>query len=516
MPQYLDTVPCSTAAFGGPILEVRGIVKTFPGVRALDSVDFELRRGEVHAVGGENGAGKSTLMHILGRILQPDSGEIHIDGQCVQLKRPSRAAQHRISVVFQELSLVSGLSIAENIFANRAPVRRCGFINRARLYAETATLLDSFGLDLDPGMPVKRLSLAHQQVVEILKAISYSPKVLILDEPTSSLTRIETRQLFDNIRRMKTQGISFIYVSPHLPEIFHVADRVTVLRDGKSVGTWPIAEVREEDLIRKMVGHELVNLYDTRASEIGEECFRAEGAGRESAFHGVSFSLRHGEILGIAGLVGAGRTELARTLCGAEPLRHGRIYLNRQPVQIRSPREAIAHCIAYLTEDRKNQGLFLRMTVCDNCAAPNLTGYATPLGFLDQKAMVEFAEACRTRFDIVAPSVTQRVANLSGGNQQKVLLAMWVGIQPQVLIADEPARGVDVGAKSEIYARLRELAAAGVGTILISADLSEILGLSDRILVMRQGAIVGKFDIIDATEEKIIACPASVELSAGV
>jgi len=491
------------------ILQLRGITKTFPGVRALDHVDFGLRCGEVHALVGENGAGKSTLMHIVGGIYRPDTGQIVLDGRPVRFRSAHDAALCGISVVFQDLSLMGNLSVAENIFANRQPVRAGAFIDSAALERQTRELLHRFDLDLSPRTLVKHLSAAQQQVIEILKAMSYRPRVLVLDEPTSSLTATDTQRLFRNMERLKAEGTSIVYISHHLREVFQVADRVTVLRDGRHVETSPAAGLTEDAIVKRMVGRTLGNIYGERASEIGPEYFRVEGAAA-GRFRDVSLSLRRGEILGLAGLVGSGRTELARAVFGVSPLTAGRITLEGRPLRLRGPGRAIASGLGYLTEDRKGQGLFLRMSVRANCIAPGLARFADRLGLMDERRIGEFAEASRSRFDIVTPSIGQTVGNLSGGNQQKLLLAMWMGITPKVLIADEPTRGVDVGAKSEIYALLRQLAATGVGIVLISSDLLEILGLSDRILVMRQGCIAGEFLRENATEENIVACAAGV------
>ena len=492
------------------ILEVRQIVKTFPGVRALDGVRLRLGQGEVHALVGENGAGKSTLIHVLGGVLTPDSGQIRLHGEAVRFRNAHDAALRGIGVVFQELSLSPNLSVAENIFANRQPVGRLNLVRRRRLNADAAELLEWFGCDMDPRTPVARLPIGTQQVVEILKAVSQRPRVLILDEPTSSLTGPDTQLLFRTIDQLKQAGTSLIYISHHLPEIFEIADRVTVFRDGKYVDTKKIADVTEASLVNMMVGREIDNIYGQRTAPIGEPYFRVHAASRGKAFGDVSFTLRRGEILGIAGLVGAGRTELGRGIFGVEPLESGRIELEDQTLAIRSPRQAIGRGIGYLTEDRKLQGLFLRMTVRDNCVAASLDRFAGRADLMTDRAVDRFAEDCRREFNIITPSIRQKVGNLSGGNQQKVLLAAWMGIRPRVLIVDEPTRGVDVGARSEIYASLRRLAADGVGIIMISSDLLEILGLSDRILVMRSGRLAGEFSASEATEEKIIACAAGV------
>lgn len=494
------------------VLEVRGVVKTFPDVRALDRMDFELRKGEVHALVGENGAGKSTLMHVLGGVLMPEAGEVLLDGRPFAPADPHAAANAGVCVVFQELSLSPNLSIAENIFAHRQPVRWKwpDLIDRRLLRQRTAEILERFDLHLDPGAQVRDLPVALRQVVEILKAISQTPRFLILDEPTSSLTAVETGRLFENIRRLRADGTSVIYISHHLPEIFEVADRVTVLRDGRNVATCNVADVTEEEIVRKMVGRELIDMYGRRETPVGPECFRIEGGRRGGAFRDISFAVSRGEIVGMAGLAGAGRTELARAVFGAEPLDEGRLYVDRKPVTIRSPAQAIANRIGYLTEERKDQGLFLRMSIRQNCVAPILKSFANRWGLMDEKAIADQAVRRKAEFAIAAPSIHQKVGALSGGNQQKVLLAMWIGAGPVLLIADEPTRGVDVGAKSEIYRRLRALAAEGVGILLISSGLPEVLGLSDRILVMRDGRIAGRFDADEATEEKLIACATGV------
>jgi ABC-type sugar transport system ATPase subunit len=488
------------------VLEVRGLTKTFPGVRALDGVDFCLRRGEVHALVGENGAGKSTLIHLLGGIDTPDAGEIRVDDRPVRLTRPRQAAALGIAIVFQELSLAPNLTVAENTFCNRQPVGVLGLIRRGRLAAQTRELLASFDLRVDPWTPVKRLSLAQGQVIEILKALAQCPRVLILDEPTASLGAAETTRLFAAVRQFKAAGGSVIYVSHRLAEVLQIADRVSVLRDGRLVAVRPTAAVNEEELARLMVGRPLANIYGTRTAPIGAEVLRLEdGACGELVRH-ANLCVHQGEILGLAGLVGAGRTELARALFGAEPLTAGRMLLHGRPVRIRSPRQAIAHGIAYVTEDRKGQGLFLKMTLRENCVTPNLAGFASGLGLLRERAVSAFAQESRQRYRIVTPDLRQQVRNLSGGNQQKVLLAMWLGIRPALLLVDEPTRGVDIGARSEIYQLLRESAARRVAILLISSELPELLGLCDRIAVMRQGLIAGLFSRDEATEENLIAC----------
>ncbi|MBI2302678.1 MAG: sugar ABC transporter ATP-binding protein [Armatimonadetes bacterium] len=492
-----------------PALEVRGITKSFPGVVALDRVSFDLRYGELHALCGENGAGKSTLIHLLAGVYPPDSGEILLDGRTVILPNPHAAAVAGIGVVFQERSLAPNLSVAENVFANRQPVRRGGRIDQPELHRRTAELLARFGLEVDPRLPVASLTAARQQMVEILKAVSLGSRVLILDEPTSSLATAEVEHLFANLRALRADGLSMIYVSHHLREVFELSDRITVLRDGRHQLTAPTGELTEDDLVRSMVGRAVTDLYGKPAAPPGEVVLAVEDAARPPDFAGVSFTLRHGEILGLAGLAGAGRTELARGLIGAEPLTAGRILLHGRPIAVRSPRQAIAHKLAYLTEDRKLQGLFLDQPLRDNLVAAAL-GRFSKAGLLDQPAITAYAENSRAELGIVTPSVAQRVVNLSGGNQQKVLLGLWLATEPEVLIADEPTRGVDVGARSEIYRQLRALAGRGVAILLISSDPPEVLGLSDRVLVMRAGRLVAEIPGAEATEERVVAAAAGM------
>lgn len=494
------------------ILELVDIVKTFPGVRALDKVSLRVAPGEVHGLVGENGAGKSTLMHVLGGVLQPDSGGILVDGGVSRMLNPHDALKKGVSVVFQELSLVPNLTVAENIFANRQPLNRAGLIDAGRMNAETRALLRRFNLDIAPDVRVRDLSMGLMQLVEILKAISARPQVLVLDEPTSSLSSSETELLFANVRELKKQGMSVIYISHHLPEIFEICDTVTVLRDGARVKTLPAAEVSEDQLVRLMVGRELTNMYGSRSSAQGEVFFEVKGAGRDRDFDGISFSMRRGEILGLAGLVGSGRTELARGLLGMEPLERGEVAMGGRPLRIRRVRDAMRAGIAYVTEDRKEQGLFLDMSIRDNTPAPTLRRHAGRFGLMNDRAITGLAAENLGRFKIKTDSVFKIVRQLSGGNQQKTLLSMWMGAEPGLLIADEPTRGVDVGAKSEIYGLLRELAARGTGVLMISSDMLEILGLSDRILVMRNGGIAGELAAGEATEEKIIALAAGVGL----
>ena len=496
------------------ILEAKGIVKTFPGVRALDGVNLQVKKGEVHALVGENGAGKSTLILTLAGIHTPDSGEILLEGERVTFDSPRDANQQGIGIVFQELSLVPNLSVAENIFAHRQPTTCCNWIDSKKLHDQTLVMLALFEItDIDPSTPVRELSLAKQQVVEILKAMSLNPKVLILDEPTSSLTEFEVKELFKNIDILKERGISCIYISHHLPEIFKIADTVTVLRDGQYICDAVVEDIDEDFLVSKMVGRTLGNIYGQRHDEqkIGDVLFEAEQISRADAFENVSFAVKRGEIVGFAGLVGAGRTEVGRAIFGAEPIESGVLYLDGAPLKIRHSSQAIEAGIGYMSEDRKSQGLFLRFNLQANFVANHLKDFSNRWGFLHERKMEAYAAQSVEEFGVVTPGVSQKVDNLSGGNQQKVLLGAWFGIQPKFLIVDEPTKGVDVGAKSDIYDLLRTLANSGVGIMMISSDLNEVLGVSDRIIVMQNGTIAGELSSAEATEEHVIAIASGVQ-----
>lgn len=496
----------------GYILEAKGIVKTFPGVKALNCVNLRLKKGEVHAVVGENGAGKSTLMLTLGGIHKPDEGEIFIDGEKVNFHSAQDANYKGISIVYQELSLVPNLSVAENIFANRQPIKRFNMIDSKKLNRQAREMLKMFDMEtINPETLVKDLSISNQQVVEILKAMSFSPKVLILDEPTSSLTETEVKQLFKNIRILKNKGISFIYISHHLHEIFDIADTVTVLRDGEYICDAEVKDIDEDYLVTKMVGRKLENIYGKRQKEqvIGNVMFEAKNLNRGGAFKNVSFNVRSGEILGFSGLIGAGRTEVGRAIFGAEPLDSGKLILEGKEIKCHNTMAGIHNGIGYMSEDRKTQGLYLDFSIKDNLIANHLQDFCKN-NFLNEKLIEENANSCVECFGVATPGINQHICNLSGGNQQKVLLATWFGIKPKLLIVDEPTRGVDIGAKSDIYKLLRELAKTGVGIIMISSDLLEVLGISDRVIIMREGEVVGELSSDEANEENVISLAAGV------
>ena len=494
------------------VLRVEHLTKSFPGVRAVDDVSFSLQRGEILALVGENGAGKSTLMQVICGAIAPDSGAIILDGQPVSFASTHQAILSGVSMVFQELSMVGGLSIAENIFAARQPAGRFGTIQWRALHRQTEEFLTRFGLHLDPRVAVKRLPLGTQQILEVLKAISTSPKLLLLDEPTSSLTEADTNFLFQNIRRMRDEGISFIYTTHKLSEVFAIADRVLVLRDGHYVGARAVSEVTESDLVAMMVGREIAALHGAATTEpqAGPQILEVRCLAREGSFADISFGIRAGEILGMAGLVGAGRTEIARSIFGLEPLHEGEILLDGMPVQIRSPQEAINHRIAYLTEDRKGQGLFLGMTVRENLVAATLRKFTTAVGLLQKRRIAQQVQSDVQTYRIATTSTERLVWNLSGGNQQKCLVALWLAIKPRVLMLDEPTRGVDVGARQEIYQLLRETAAAGTAILLISSELPELIGMCDRIIVVRHGTLAGEVVRADFSEERILSYAAGV------
>lgn len=493
------------------VLQAQNIVKVFPGVLAVDHVSLNLEKGEILALLGENGAGKSTLSQILGGAIRPDSGQLLLEGRPVSFYSSADAMKAGIAMVFQELSLVGSLSVAENIFANRQPIGTGGFVRWRDLYDQTKAFLDRFQLDLEPRRLVKYLSMGQQQILEILKAISTNPHVLILDEPTSSLTESETAFLFDNIRKLQKEGMSFIYITHKLFEVFQIADRALVMRDGKYVGTRKVKDVTENDLVSMMVGRNITNLYGTsQVKSESQAFFKVKDLKREGYFEDISFELKRGEILGLAGLVGAHRTDIGRSIFGIDPLDSGSIILNGQEIKIKSPQQAIQNKIAYLTEDRKNLGLFLGMGIGENIVAPALRTFTGRNGFVDKNKLGRYALKKMNEYTIEAPSVSKKVMQLSGGNQQKCLVAMWMSIDPEVIIFDEPTRGVDVGARAEIYQILRGFAAAGAGIIMISSDLPELIGMCDRILVIHNGRISGEVTRNQFDEKLILTYAAGI------
>lgn len=479
------------------LLEIQNLSKSFPGVKALADVSLAVRPGEVHALCGENGAGKSTLMHILSGNLRPDTGKIIFDGKELRLKDPSEAFSAGISIVHQHLSLTDTLSVAENIFANRQPVNRWGLIDFGRLYTESSALLARLQIDIDPKAGVGTLSAGQKQMVEIAKALAREPKLLILDEPTASVTDKEVAVLFRLIAQLRAEGVSIIYISHRLNEIFEIADTVTILRDGVLQGTWPAGELTRERLIRLMVGRDLgaQEFVSHRREDVLLETRNLSN----SHIPPLNLKLYKGEILGLAGLVGAGRTEIARLLFGADPPLQGELRLNGKTVSVTHPGHAIQNGIFYLPEDRKTQSLFPHMSIEETLFSARLTGEAGKV-----KRFGENAAALVRKLRVATPDTAKKVAQLSGGNQQKVFLAKLLLGSPDVLIADEPTHGIDIGAKHDVYRLLRQLAAEGKGIVLISGELPELLTLCDRILVIRDKKIAGSLQHSEASEARIL------------
>ena len=485
------------------LLQLLGISKYFPGVKALENVSLEVQSGEVHALVGENGAGKSTLMNVLTGNLAADKGALIWKNQPVTIKGPAHATQLGIAIVYQQLSLVEQLSVAENIFANRPPLSALGLIDYKALYQKTTELLRQLHLDnLSAHTLVADLSPGQKQMVEVAKALSQQPDLLILDEPTASITDQETQTLFRIIRQLKSEGKSVIYISHRLNEIVAIADRVSVLKDGTYQGTRLISDVTTDILVKLMVGRDL--LQDAVLSTASHEVLLAVEDMSGQGFEHISFRLHQGEIVGMAGIVGAGRTEIARGIFGVTPIRSGRIFLNNRPVDINHPADALQLGIGYIPEERKTEGLFPDRSIDDNVVSVKLTAARQGRWFSAQQA-TSLAVAFKTQLRIAAFSTSQLVGTLSGGNQQKVVLAKWLLADPQLLIIDEPTHGIDVGAKAEIYALLRKLAADGKGILLISSELPELLALSDRILVIRQGRLAGEVSRQEATEERVMS-----------
>ena len=486
-----------------PILQMKGISKRFPGVQALDRVDLEVYSGEVHALVGENGAGKSTLMKILAGIYSKDEGHILLDGQEVAFNDPLEAQQHGISVIYQEFDLAQNLTVAENLLLCREPANWLGLIRRNEFYRKARESLDTLGIQLAPDVLVSRLKVAERQMVAIVKALSLNAKIIVMDEPTSALSEHEIDLLFQIIANLKAQGVAVIYISHRLQEISEIADEVTVLRDGRLVGSKPVAEMSTEQIVSMMVGRELEDFFRKEQADIGDVILEVENLRWNGLVHDVSFQLRAGEILGFAGLVGARRTETARLIFGLEKKDEGSIYVNGKEAAINTPADAINLGIAYVPEDRKTQGLILKWMLSENITLPQLEKVSRR-SWIDFQAEERVAQEYVSSLDIKTPSTRQQVMYLSGGNQQKVVVAKWLMSNPRILILDEPTRGIDVGAKSEIYALMSKLAKQGLGIILISSELPEVLGMSDRIIVMREGRITGELDRGTATEEKIM------------
>jgi len=485
------------------ILELIGVTKSFPGVKALLDVSISIKKGETHAIIGENGAGKSTLFNIIAGVFPCDEGKIYFDGKEVNIRNPYEARMMGIGSVHQELSLCAHLSIAENIYIGRLPKSSLGFVNYSKLYSDSAEMLKMFGEDIKPSQKVSSLNIAQQQVVEILKALSFDCKLLILDEPTSSLTKKEVTELFRIIKELKAKGTSVLYISHRMSDIFAICDRLTVLRDGQYINTVDVGSVDNDQIIKMMVGRSIDMFYPQKSSFRGRELLRVEGLCSKGHFNDISFALNEGEIVGFCGLVGAGRTEVMRSLCAIDKKDAGRVYLEGKEIEIKSYRDAINKGIVYMTEDRKYDGLFLNLGIKANISASVIDDIRKII-FIDKRNETDICEEYSEKLQIKMSSSEQPCGNLSGGNQQKVLLAKCLATKPKVLIIDEPTRGIDVNVKSEIYKLLRRLCNEGIGVIIITSELQEAIGMCDKVVVIREGFITGVFESDNMSEETIM------------
>jgi ribose transport system ATP-binding protein len=481
---------------------MRGIVKNFPGVRALDKVDFDLKKGEIQVLVGENGAGKSTLVKILAGVLPLDHGTIHIDGTPVRITNPSKAQQLGIGIVFQESNLSPYLTVAQNIFLSHEPFRAGFVVDVGAEVRKARELLQSLTIDIDPNEQVANLSLGKQQLVAFARALSFDPRVVILDEPTSSLTTQETDLMFTALRKLKAKGVGIIYISHRLEEVFQIGDRITVLRDGKKIETLDIQGTQLPAIIRMMVGRDISEMYPKEATEIGDEAFRLHGVTRQRVCNNINLSVCKGEVVGLFGLVGAGRTETMRMAFGLDPMDSGTIYLYGKKVIHPSPSNLVGQGIGFSPEDRKHEGLCLALSVKENIARASLDRLF-PTGFVSRQKENEVAQKYVRELSIATPSSDRLAIYLSGGTQQKVVLAQWLCAGSSVLILDEPTRGIDVGTKVEIYRIINQLAKKGTAILVISSELPEIMGISDRIYVMCRGEITGELKHEEATAEKV-------------
>ena len=487
----------------GPVLEMVGVSKRFGATQALTDVSLALYPGEIHALLGENGAGKSTLIKIMTGIHEPDAGEIRIAGEPVRVASSQDAQRLGVAAIHQEPMIFPDLSVAENVFIGHR--NRGKLVDRRRMQREATAVLGRLGVALDVGAPARGLTLAEQQTVEIAKAISLDVRVLIMDEPTASLSAHEVRRLFRIVAALRRQGVAVLFISHRMDEVFEIADRVTILRDGRWISTTPRAELTPAQAIRGMVGRDVVELFTRNRRPPGAVRLAVRGLRREGAFHGVSFELRAGEVLGFAGLVGARRTDVGLALFGIAPADGGEVELDGTPVTVSGPRQAMALGIAYSTEDRHQLGLVLPMSIAANISLPSLPRYLSPAGLVRGGAERSAAQGYRSKLGIRAPSVETPAGALSGGNQQKVVISKWLETNPKVLILDEPTRGIDVGAKVEVHHLIDDLAGQGMAIVLISSDLPEVLAMSDRILVMREGRQEAILDHKEATQERVLA-----------
>jgi rhamnose transport system ATP-binding protein len=495
------------------LLELRSISKSYGGVQALADVSFAIHPGTVHALVGENGAGKSTLVKVITGVIEPDDGELLIDGRPVWIGDAQTAHKLGIVAMYQEPTVFPDLSVAENVFAGRHPRSRLHTVDWRAMQAEAMRILGELGVDFGPDTPVRGLGVADRQLLEIAKALSTQARLLIMDEPTAALSPNEVDNLFVTVRKLRERGVAVVYISHRLEEVGAIADTVTVLRDGRHIETRPAAELSQAEIIKLMVGRSLDALFPKEEAEIGDVVLAANGLTRRGIFADVSFELRRGEIVGLAGFVGAGRTEVARSIFGVDPLDAGRLEIEGHPFRPRSPRAALRRGLAYLPEDRLHEGLVQPMSVSDNISMavlPELTAG----GFLRPRLERALARRFMEQLSIKATSPSQVVRSLSGGNQQKVVLGKWLAAEPRILILDEPTHGVDVGTKADVHRTISHLAAQGMTILLISSELPEILGMSDRVLVMREGRLVAELSRAEATQESVIQAAAGVEAAA--
>ena len=501
----MEAAPAGGAAVdGGYLLEVENVRKEFPGVLALDNVQLKLKRGSVHALMGENGAGKSTLMKIVAGIYTPDSGTFKLRGEDIKLRGPLDALEHGIAMIHQELNLMAPMTVAENIWIRREPLTKLGFVDHGEMHRKTADLFKRLNIDIDPDVQVGTLTVASRQMVEIAKAVSYESDVLIMDEPTSALTEREVDHLFTIIRALRAQGKGIIYITHKMNELFEIADEFSVFRDGKYIATKLSNEVTRDEIIRMMVGREITQMFPKEEVPIGDVVMSVKGLTLKGVFSDVSFDLRSGEILGIAGLVGSGRSNIAETIFGVTPADAGTIDLFGKPVRIDSPSTAMRHGLAFLTEDRKETGCFLLLDIQENTQMAVLQSGYVKNGFVKQKQLTKDSVEISSLLRVKTPDMSEPIINLSGGNQQKVLIGRWLLTKPKILILDEPTRGIDVGAKAEIHRLISKLAGQGVGVIMISSEMPEVLGMSDRIMVVHEGRVTGFLDRAEANQVKIM------------
>lgn len=486
------------------LLELRNIVKEFPGVKALNNVNFKLKKGEIHALMGENGAGKSTFIKIITGVHQPNEGEIYVKGEKIVFNDPKEAISHNISAIYQHATNYPNLTITENVFMENEIIHKITRkINWKKMHEKTRSLLQNLGSNLDPTREISSLSVAEQQIVEIAKALSRNAEVIIMDEPTAALTHRESEQLYHIAENLRDEGVGIIFISHRFEDMFRLADTVTVLRDGNYIVNWPIEEVTNDKLIQAMVGREIKQLYPEKYNEIEEEILRVENISKKGFFKEVSFQLNKGEILGLTGLVGAGRTEVCQSIFGINPIDEGAIYIHGKKTEISSPIKAIKFGIHYLPEDRQDQSLIMSWDIYKNITLSSLKDFSK-YGLIDEKQELEISKSLSEKLEVKTPSVFYAADSLSGGNQQKVSIAKLLTHDVDILIFDEPTKGVDVGAKSSIYNIIAELADQGYGIILISSEMTEILGLSDRIIVMKEGRLTKEFSREEATQELIL------------